>query len=98
MPPTAFTLQIPADPRYAAVAADAAGKFVELMGGKAAEAAAFGAALAKAARDLAARSHGPLTVAFSLQPAGVEAVVEAGAAGSVTLHQPMTASQPSRRS
>jgi hypothetical protein len=89
----AITLQIPADARYAAVAADAAEKCVELMGGAPAEGAAFAAALGDATRGVAARASSPLTVAFSLQPAGVEAVVTAGSAEPSVVRQPIAAAK-----
>ena len=87
MPPTAFTLQIPADAKYAEVAADAARKFVELMGGGAADAAAFADAVLTAARALTADR--PVTCAFSLQPGGVEAVIAADAGASRVVRQPI---------
>jgi hypothetical protein len=93
MPPTAFTLQIPADAKYAAVAADAARKFVELMGGATAEGAAFAAALTDALSDLTGRTNGPLSFAFSLQPAGVEVVVNAGPGGTSVVRHPLAAGQ-----
>jgi hypothetical protein len=93
MPPTAFTLQIPADARYAAVAADAARKFVELMGGATAEGVAFAAALTDSLADLAGRTNGPLLFAFSLQPAGVEVVVTAGPDSTSVVRHPLAAGQ-----
>ncbi len=93
MPPTAFTLQIPADARFAAVAADAARKFVELMGGANAEAAAFAAALTDTLRDVSGRTNGPLEFAFSLQPTGVEVVVNAGSGGTSVVRHPIAAGQ-----
>jgi hypothetical protein len=81
MPPMAFTLQIPADPRFAAIAADAAAKFVELMGGPPADAEAFAAALTDTVRGLAANASDRLTFTFGLQSSGVEAVITVGAGG-----------------
>lgn len=92
MPSRAFTLQVPADAKYAEVAADAARKFVELMGGAEAEGTAFSAALSEAIRDLAGRGAAPLEFAFSLQPDGVEAIVTAGSHSSVVRH-PIAAGQ-----
>ena len=90
MPPRAFTLQIPADAKYAEVAADAARKFVELMGGAAAEGVALANAVVEAIHA-AATPDDSLTCAFSLQPAGVEVVVTAGAGGSSIVRQPIAA-------
>ena len=98
MPPTAFTLQIPADARYAAIASDAAEKFVELMGGAGADGASFGAALADAVRTLAGGTSDLLTLAFSLQSSGVEAVATSGAGATSVVRQPMAAGQRTRRS
>jgi hypothetical protein len=88
MPPTAFTLQVPADAKYADVAADAARKAVELMGGAAGEAAAFAGAVVEVVRAGVAAGN-PVTCVFSLQPGGVEAVVTAGAAGPSIVRQPI---------
>ena len=93
MPPTAFTLQIPADAQYAAVAADAARKFVELMGGAAGDGAAFAAALIDTLRDLAGRTPDPLECAFSWQATGVEVVVNAGPGGTSVVRHPIAAGQ-----
>ncbi len=91
MPPRAFSLQLPAEAKYAAIAADAAQKFVELMGGAAADGAAFAAALTEALRD-APSAAGPWHCAFSYEPAGVEVVVTAGSASMVVRH-PIAAGQ-----
>jgi hypothetical protein len=93
MPPTAFTLETPGDAKYAAIAADAARKFVELMGGATAEGAAFAAALTDTLGDLAGRTNGPLTFAFSLQAGGVEVVVNAGPGGTSVVRHPIAAGQ-----
>ena len=92
MPPKAFTLQVPADAKYAEIAADTARKFVELMGGGDAEGTAFSAALSEAIRDLIGRGAAPLSFAFSLQPDGVEAIVTAGNHSSVVRY-PIAAGQ-----
>jgi hypothetical protein len=90
MPPSAFTLQIPADTTYAEVAADAARKFVELMGGDALEAGAFSGAVATAVRTvLGAGSRA--TCVFSLQSTGVEVVVSSGAGSASVVRQPIAA-------
>ena len=90
MPPRAFTLQIPADAKYADVAADAARKFVELMGGAAAEGAALADALVDAIRA-ADTAGAPLSCAFTLQAAGVEVVITTGAGASAVVRQPIAA-------
>lgn len=98
MPPMAFTLQMPADPRFVAVAADAAGKFVELMGGPPADGQAFAAALTDTVRALAANASDQLTFTFSLQSSGVEAVVTVGADGARSVvRQAMAVGQRTQR-
>lgn len=90
MPPRAFTLQIPADAKYADVAADAARKFVDLMGGAATDGTAFAAAVIDAIHAVVGAGV-PVTCAFSLQSAGVEAVVTAGAGEPSVVRQPIAA-------
>ena len=90
MPPSAFTLQIPADATYAEVAADAARKFVELMGGDALEAGAFAGAVTAAVRATLGAGSGAIC-AFSLQATGVEAVVSSGAGSPSVVRQPIAA-------
>ena len=98
MPPMAFTLQIPADPRLAAIAADAAGKFVELMGGSPADGATFAGALADSVRALAASASDRLTITFSQQSSGVEGIVTVGADGARSVvRQAMAVGQRTQR-
>ncbi len=88
MPPRAFTLQIPAEAKYADVAADAARTFVELLGGGAAEAAAFAEAVVDAFHGRA-RAGEPMTCAFSVQDSGVEAAVSGGEGSPAVVRQPI---------
>jgi hypothetical protein len=88
MPPKAFTLQVPGDAPYAEVAADAARKFVELMGGAAADGAGFAGAVLSAVRAAMSAGHA-VTCAFSLQTAGVEAVITSSAGAAATVRQPI---------
>ena len=93
MPPRAFSLQLPAEAKYAAIAADAAQKFVELMGGAAADASAFAGALGDALRDAVSSAAGPWLCAFSYEPTGVEVVVTAGAGPRLVVRHPIAAGQ-----
>ena len=53
----AFTMSVPTDARYRVLASELAGKYVELVGGTAADGSALGAAVAEALERAA--SHSP---------------------------------------
>ena len=72
-----FRLQLPADAAFRPLAADAASRLAEIVGGSAAEAAAFSAAVDDALVALGSGS-GVVDVAFRSAAGALEAVVERG--------------------
>jgi hypothetical protein len=71
-----FELRLSTDPPYRALAADVAGRFVELAGGAAAEATAFGADVGAAVEALAPGVPS-LDLAFRANGDGVEVAIDA---------------------
>jgi hypothetical protein len=72
-----FRLQLPAEAAFRPLAADAAGRFAEVLGGSPTETAAFSAAVDDALAALGSGAD-PVDVAFRAGPEGPEAEVHAG--------------------
>jgi hypothetical protein len=72
-----FTLRVPADPPYQALASGVAGRYLETLGVDEAACAAFRAAVSEAVADLASRADA-IDLAFTQGPAGVLLTLEAG--------------------
>jgi hypothetical protein len=81
--PHPFVLQVPADGRYRVLAPEIAGKFVELVGGTAADSRALADALVSAMSRVANGSADALDLAFEIGAGGVQVTVRCGAQSAV---------------
>jgi hypothetical protein len=75
-----FTLSVPADPRYRVLAPELAGKYVELVGGSAADGKTLARAVSRAMSDFArsAGASADLELAFHAEGGEVEVTVRCG--------------------
>lgn len=76
--PESFTLSLPAAGGYDEVAADVAGKYLELAGGTPADRQALSAALRQAIEDVAAAGAADVVCVFGGGASGVEVAVTCG--------------------
>jgi hypothetical protein len=93
--PEPFKLTVPADERYRVLAPEVAGKYVELMGGTAADGTALAAALNDAVDTLLA-GGGPadgIEVAFRPGADGIEVNVAYGGRSTVINHPPLASKE-----
>jgi hypothetical protein len=88
-----FTLQVPAEARYRALAPDVAGRYVELLGGGPDDAQALSGAIGEALAALAAGAPAGATVelAFEAGSRGIEVTLRCQGR-SVVVTRPLTAS------
>ena len=86
----AFTLRVPADPEFRALANDVVARYVEIAGGSDAERGAFVAALSDAIDGLAGAPGEPLELACTTRPSGFDITVRSGGR-EVIVHHPSPA-------
>jgi len=86
-----FSLVVPVDAPFRAVASEVAGRYVELAGGSPADGAALAGALTSALEKMAAaaRGDGGFELAFGVERGGVRITVQ-GAGQSTTITQPVS--------
>jgi hypothetical protein len=84
-----FTLQVPADRRFRALAAEVAARYVALVGGSDAEAASLEVTLADAMAPCA-ESNGAIELRFHSTSTDLEVTLTCGARSSV-IHHPLPA-------
>ncbi len=77
--PFVFTLQVPADPAFRALAGEVGGRFVEILGGTSAQAAEFVAAIDASTARLA-EGGSEIDLTFSTGPGRVDAALASGPA------------------
>jgi hypothetical protein len=84
-----FKLTVPADPRYRALGAEVAGKYVEVAGGSEADATALAGALSEAMTDVVDGAANGADVELAFQPTseGLEVQLACGARTSVFRHR-----------
>ena len=73
-----FTLRVPADPPYRALAGGVAGRYLEGLGAQASACVAFRASVDQAAANLAVGADA-VDLSFASTPSGVEVTISAGA-------------------
>jgi hypothetical protein len=88
----AFSLQVPADPQTRRLAAEAAGKYLEMVGGSKAEGEALAGEVAVAV-DALAVSGAPIDLAFDTDPSGCRVTLTSGS-DTRTVRHPLPARQP----
>jgi hypothetical protein len=85
--PQPFELEVPADERYRVLAPAVAGKYVEVLGGSAADAQGLSDALV-AAMHKVANGHGDVVrLQFELKTGGVHVTVRCGDQSTVVEHR-----------
>jgi hypothetical protein len=86
--PQPFELEVPADERYRVLAPEVAGKYVEVLGGSAADAQGLSDALVAAMRKVANNGHGDVVrLQFELKTGGVHVTVRCGDQSAVVEHR-----------
>lgn len=92
--PDALTLTVPADPRYRILGPEVAGKYVELVGGTAADGQALAGAVSTALAEIADQSEPGAHVDLTLrgQSASIEVTLCCGSRTLVVTH-PLPAAQ-----
>jgi hypothetical protein len=84
----AFTISLPAEPRFRDLASGVAGKYVELVGGSAADAEALASSVIGGIEDLAGED-GPTSdvrLVFESTPAGVDVTLHCHGRSAVVSH------------
>jgi hypothetical protein len=83
-----FTLLVPIDPRYRPLASAAAARYAELLGGPAAEVAAFATKVADAVDALAegAATEADVELAFRAEAGGISVELRSGGQSRVVRH------------
>jgi hypothetical protein len=81
-----FTLQVPADAEFCQLAAEVAGRYVNLAGGTDAEAASLAGAISEALESVAKPGDGPVDVTFRSLTNELEVVMRCGARSSTIHH------------
>jgi hypothetical protein len=86
--PDPLTLTVPVDPRYRSLGSEAAGKYVELVGGTPDDGVAVAAAVSTALDAIAAECDAGAHVDLALrgQPAGIEVTMACGSQTRVVTH------------
>ena len=84
--PQPFELEVPADERYRVLAPEVAGKYVEVLGGSAADARAFSEALVAAMGKVANGHADVMQLKFTLRTGGVHVTVRCGDKSTVVDH------------
>jgi len=77
-----FTLKVPADGRYRVIGPEVGGRFVDLLGGNAADRDALVAQLTEALTEVA-EADATCDLSFAPTPSGVEVTIRCGARSSV---------------
>lgn len=85
--PQPFELEVPADERYRGLAPEVAGKYVEVLGGSAADAKALADALVAAMGKVANGHADVLRLQFELKTGGVHVTVRCGEQSAVVEHR-----------
>ena len=85
--PQPFELEVPADERYRGLAPEVAGKYVEVLGGSAADAKAVADALVAAMGKVANGHADILRLQFELKTDGVHVTVRCGEQSAVVEHR-----------
>jgi hypothetical protein len=85
--PQPFELEVPADERYRVLAPEVAGKYIEVLGGSAAEAQAFSEALVAAMGKVANGHADVLRLQFELRTGGVHVTVRCGEQSTIVEHR-----------
>ena len=84
--PQPFELEVPADERYRVLAPEVAGKYIEVLGGSAADAQALSDALVTAMHKV--NGHGDvMRLQFKLMTGGVHVTVRCGDESTVIEHR-----------
>jgi len=84
--PHPFALHVPADDRYRALAPEVAGKYVELVGGTAADGRALGEALLGALRGIVNSHADVVELQFELRAGSVHVSLRSGDRTTVVQH------------
>ena len=86
--PDPLTLTVPVDSRYRNLGSEAAGKYVELVGGTAADGEAVAAAVANALDAMASESEpgAHVDLALGAQPTGIEITLACGSRTRTVTH------------
>ncbi len=82
----AFTLRVPADPRFRPLAHEVVGRYVEIVGGSEAEREAFTSALIEAVDRLADTSGDVLELTCRVRPSGFDVAITCGGRHAVVQH------------
>jgi len=85
--PQPFELEVPADERYRGLAPEVAGKYVEVLGGSAADAKALADALVTAMGKVANGHADVMRLQFKLKTDGVHVTVRCGEHSTVVEHR-----------
>lgn len=86
----AFTIQVPADADYRALAAEVAGRYVELLGASKPDCAALVRALTEQVEAMAASSGEQIELSCTQTAQGIEVAIRASGRVSI-VHHPLAA-------
>ena len=82
----AFTLEVPADAQFSVLASEVAGRYIEIVGGTAADRAACEARLSAIVGELGAAPGSSIEIRFAPGPQGLEITAASSGTSRVVTH------------